>query len=186
MTLAHGTFLELTKFGGRKPSPESVGWKAFAWASFKFKHIGGRTLRPLPVTWRKMSRVSTRLLNGLGSGKKTPRDSHCFLRNPRAFKRMDILRFTPKNWIVNWVKITEMSEIKWNITEMLRRTFVVVCWLKWWGFFWEVQGIDLGDFWGLKSHDGHVIGDGHQPNSGGCRYACYKNFLIKVGWQCPI
>ena len=45
-------------------------------------------------------------------------------------------------------------------------------------FFWgEVQGIDLGDFWGLKSHDGHVIGDGHQPNSGGCRYACYKDFL---------
>ena len=47
MTLAYYTFLELTKFA------ESVGWKAFAWASFKFKHIGGRTLRPLPVTWRR-------------------------------------------------------------------------------------------------------------------------------------
>ena len=26
-------------------------FEAFAWASFKFKHIGGRTLRPLPVFW---------------------------------------------------------------------------------------------------------------------------------------
>ena len=26
--------------------------EAFAWASFKFKHIGGRTLRPLPVSGR--------------------------------------------------------------------------------------------------------------------------------------
>ena len=107
-----------------------------------------------------------------------------FLRNPRAFNRMDILRFTPKNWIVNWVKIPEMSEIKWKSPKCCAEH----SWwfVEWWGFLGGGSRYWFGGFLGSKPMMAILIGDGHQPNSGGFIYACYKDFRWKVGRPSPI
>ena len=100
MTLAYCTFLELTKFGGRKPSPESVGWffwLAAAWV--RVRRLEGLCMGLLQVQTHRRKDAATSschlakdvegfhpTVKRLGK-LETPRDSRSFLRNPRAFKR---------------------------------------------------------------------------------------------------
>ena len=51
--------------------------------------------------------------------------------------------------------------------------------------FWSLFERHRYMCWGKISYYFHIVGDGHQPNSGGF-YTSYKDSLLKVGWVYPL